>query len=116
MNGLNYVFQRCLNDGITVVALKPKAEIGSPRYLILSGDVLVSSVILLAKSVETFLLISAPKPLNDPPSEKTIAESADAPMANPPAAPALTNSFLTMFFNNGLDMLPEAVGDPNVFG
>ena len=70
-----------------------QAEIGSPKYLILSGDVLVSDVILLAKSVDTFLPISAPKPLNNPPSLKPVAESTDAPMARPPATPAPTISF-----------------------
>ena len=34
------------NYDITVVAVKPKAEIGSPKYRILSGGVLVSDVIL----------------------------------------------------------------------
>ena len=60
--------------------------------------VLVSSVTLFAKSVEAFLPISALKPLNNPPSEKPIAESTEAPMANPPAAPAVTISFVTVFF------------------
>ena len=81
-----------------MVALKSNALIGSPKYLILSGLVLVSDVILLAKSVDTFLPISAPKPDNNPPSLKPIALSADAPIANPPAAPAVTISSLTMFF------------------
>ena len=49
------LFQRCLNDGITVVALESIAEIGSPKYRILSGDVLLSDVQLLAISVDTFL-------------------------------------------------------------
>ena len=40
----------CLNEGITVVALKSKAEIGSPKYRILLELVLVSDVILLEKS------------------------------------------------------------------
>ena len=71
---------------------------GSPKYLILSGDVLVSDVILLAKSVDTFLPISAPKPDNNPPSLKPVAESTVAPMASPPATPAPTISSLTMFF------------------
>ena len=44
------LFHLCLNEGITVVALKSKAEIGSPKYRILLGLVLVSDVILLAKS------------------------------------------------------------------
>ena len=85
-------------EGITVVLLKPNIETGSPNYLILSGLVFVSSVILLAKSLDTFLPISAPKPLNIPPSENPIAASADAPMATPPAAPAVTISSLTIFF------------------
>ena len=83
---------------MTALALKSKAEIGSPKCLILSGDVLVSSAILLAKSFDTFLPISAPKPLNIPPSAKPIAESADVPIANPLAAPAPTISLLTMCF------------------
>ena len=37
----------CLNEGMVVVALKSNIEIGSPKYLILSGGVLVSDVILL---------------------------------------------------------------------
>ena len=105
---------RCLNEGITVVALKSNIEIGSPKYLILSGDVLVSDVVLSAKSVETFLPISVPKPVNNPPSEKPIAESTYVPIDNPPATPAPTISSLTVFFNNGFDMLPDTVGAPNV--
>ena len=96
--GCAELFHLCLNEGITVVALKPKAEIGPPKYLILSGDALVSDVILLAKSLDTFLPISVPKPLNKPPSLKPVAESADAPMASPPATPPATISSLTMFF------------------
>ena len=92
------LFQRCLNDGITVVALKSIAEIGSPKYRILSGDVSLSDVHLLAISVETFSPISAPEPLNNPPSEKPTAESADAPTANPLATPTPTISSLIMFF------------------
>ena len=34
-------------------------------------------------------------------------------MASPPATPAPTISSLTMFFNNGFDMLPDTVGLPN---
>ena len=72
-------------------------------------------MILLAKSLDTFLQISAPKPLNNPPSAKPTAESADVPMANPPAAPAPTISSLTMFLlNNGDVILPETIGAPNV--
>ena len=44
------IFYLCLNEGITAAALKSKAEIGSPKYRILLGLVLVSDVILLAKS------------------------------------------------------------------
>ena len=75
-----------------VVASKSKAETGSPKHLILSGDVLVSCVILLAKSGDTFLPISAPKPDNKPPSENPTAASADVPIASPPATPAPTIS------------------------
>ena len=82
------LFHLCLNEGITVVALKSKAEIGSPKYRILLGLVLLSGVILLEKSDDMFLPISAPKPLNKPPSENPIAASADVPIANPPATPA----------------------------
>ena len=106
------LFQRCLNEGMIVVALKPNIEAGSPKYLTLPGDVLVSGVILLAKSVETFLPISAPKPDNKPPSLKPVAESTVVPMANPPAAPPATISSL-IFFNNGFDMLPDTTGAPN---
>ena len=109
------LFQRCLNDGITVVALKSIAEIGSPRYRILSGGVLLSDVNMLAISVETFLPISAPEPLNNPPSEKPIAESADAPIANPLATPAPTISFLIMFsFYVGGLILQLTTGAPDV--
>ena len=100
---------------MTVVALKSKAETGSPKYRIRSGDVLVSDVILLEKSVETFLPISAPKPVNKPPSENPIVESADAPIYPIPAASAPTISFLTMFFfNNGDFIFPDTAGLPNV--
>ena len=78
---------------MVVVALKSKALIGPPKYMILLGLVLLSSVILFAKSDDMLLPISAPKPLNKPPSENPIAESADAPVANPPATPAPTISF-----------------------
>ena len=64
----------------------------------MSGDVFVSSVLLFAKSVETFLPISLPKTVNTPSSAKPIAESADAPMDTPPATPTPTISSLTMSF------------------
>ena len=60
------------------------------------------------------LHISAPKPLNKPPSLKPVAESTDAPMASPLATPAPSISSITMFFNNGFDMLPDTAGAPNV--
>ena len=85
------------NEGMIVVALKSKAEMGSPKYRILFGLVLVSYVILLAKSLDTFLPISAPIPVNNPPSLKPIALSADAPIDNPPATPPATISSLTIF-------------------
>ena len=93
--------------------LKSNIEIGSPKYLIPSGLVLVSDVILLAKSFETFLPIPPPKPDNKPPSLNPIAESTVVPMANPPATPPATISSLTMFFNSGFDMLPDTTGAPN---
>ena len=108
------LFHLCSNEGMIVVALKPKAAIGSPKYRILFGLVLVSDVILSAKSLDTFLPISTPKPDNKPPSLNPVAESTVVPMANPPAAPAVTISSLTMFFNNGFDMLHDTVGAPNV--
>ena len=100
---------------MTVLALKSNIEIGSPKYRILSGCVLISSVILLAKSLDTFLPMSLDKALKRPPSAKPIAESTDAPMANPPAAPAPTISLLTMSFSNGDFILPLTTGAPNVF-
>ena len=92
------LFQRCLTEGMIVVALKSKAEIGSPKYRILLRLVLVSDEILLAKSLDTFLPISAPKPDNKPPTLNPIAESTVVPMANPPATPPATISSLTMVF------------------
>ena len=89
---------------MTVLALKSNIETGSPKYRILSGGVLLSFVILLAKPLDTFLPISAPKPLNKPPSGNPIAASADVPIATPPATPAVTISSLTVFFNNGFDI------------
>ena len=103
-----------MNDGITVVALKSNIETGSLKCTVLPGKVLVSSVTLLAKSLDTFLPISLPKPLNDPPSEKPVAASADAPMANPLATPAPTISFLTMSFSICDFILPETAGLPHV--
>ena len=100
---------------MTVLALKSKAEIGSTKYRILSGDVLVSSVILLAKSLDTFLLISVPKADSKPAAVKPIAESADVLIANPLAAPTPIISSLTMFFDNGDFILPLTTGAPYVF-
>ena len=44
------LFHLCLNGGMVVVALKSKALVGSPKYRNLFGLVLVSEVIILAKS------------------------------------------------------------------
>ena len=49
------LFHLCLDGGMVVVALKSKALVGSPKYLILSGDVLLPDVILLEKSDYFFL-------------------------------------------------------------
>ena len=48
------IFPSLVNEGITVVALGPKSEIGSPKYRIRLGLVLVSDVILLEKSDDIF--------------------------------------------------------------
>ena len=53
--GCAELFHPCLNEGVIVVAVKSKALIGSPKYLIPSGEVLVSDVILLEKSDDMFL-------------------------------------------------------------
>ena len=86
------LFHLCLNEGMIVVALKSKVEIGSPKYRIRLGLVLVSDVILLAKSDDMLLPISAPKPNHKPPSLKPKAESTVVPMASPPATPPATIS------------------------
>ena len=108
------LFQRCLHEGMIVVALESKAEIGSPKYIIMSGLVLVPDVILLEKSDDVCSHISAPKPDNKPPSLNPTAESTVVPMANPPATPPATISSLTMFFNYGFDMSHDTTGAPNV--
>ena len=82
--------------------------------MILLGLVLLSSVTLLAKSLDTFLPISAPKPDNKPPSAKPKAESADMPIATPPAAPAPTISLLIRLFNDGDFIFPLTTGAPDV--
>ena len=84
-------------EGITIVLSRSNITAGSPTYRILSGDVLVSSVILLAKSLD-ILSKSAPRLLNKTPSAKPISESADAPVATPPATPAVIISSLTISF------------------
>ena len=107
----------CLNDGMTALVLEPIALIGSPKYQILSGLVLLSSVNLLAISVEIFLPIPAPKPVNTPPSENPIAESADALMATPPATPKSKMPSLTIVLPSLpklLPILPLTTGAPNV--
>ena len=52
---------------------------------------------LLEKSVDICLPISALKPFIKPPSENPIAASADVPIANSPATPAPTIPSLTIF-------------------
>ena len=109
------LFHLCLNAGTIVVALKSKAEIGSPKYRIRLGLVLVSDVTLLAKSLDTSLPTSAAQPIKTTAPLKPIAKSTVVPMANPPATPPATISSLTIFlFNDGLDMLPDTVGAPKV--
>ena len=102
---------------MTALALKSIALIGSPKYRILSGIVLLYYVTLLAISVEISLPISAPKPVNTPPSENPIAESADAPMATPPATPKSKMPSLTIVLPSlpkQLPILPLTTGAPNV--
>ena len=48
------LFHLCLNEGMVVVALEPKALIGSPKYLILLGLALLSGVTPLEKSDNIF--------------------------------------------------------------
>ena len=54
MNVLNCSI--CLSEGMIVVALKSKAEIGSPKYRILLRLALLPDVILLGKSGYIFHL------------------------------------------------------------
>ena len=68
------------------------------KNIILSGLVLVYDVILLAKSVDICLPISAPKPVNKPAPLKPTAESAGARIYPIQETPAVTMSSLTMFF------------------
>ena len=74
----------------------------------------MSDVILLAKSVDTFLPISAPKAVNNPLSLKPIALSKAPLTAKPPIIPACSIPSLTTFFNTGFDILPDTTGAPNV--
>ena len=72
---------------------------------------------MLAISVETVLPISAPIPVKRPPPEKQIAESADAPMANPLATPKYNIEFLIIglpISPNDDPKLPDTVGGPTV--
>ena len=107
----------CLKLGKAVFVLKSKKRIGSPKYLTLSGDVLLYSINMLAMSDDMCLPISAPIPVKTPPSAKPIAESADAPAIAPPATPAPIMSSLTICLPkspNGEPKLPLTVGLPNV--
>ena len=61
--------------------------------------------------------MSAPNPVNKPPSENQIAESADAPMATPPATPKSNIEFLKADLPNSPKRLPkllDSAGAPNV--
>ena len=61
--------------------------------------------------------MSAPNPVNKPPSENPIAESADAPMATPPATPKSNIEFLKIGLPSSPKRLPkllDTVGAPNV--
>ena len=97
-------------DGIIVLALKSNIETGSPKYLILSGLVLVSSVILLAKSLDTFLPTSVPKALNNPLS--TISRCACSYSTSKTCSYYFVLNYVS-FLNNGGFIFPETVGAPN---
>ena len=61
--------------------------------------------------------MSAPDPVNEPPSENPKIESADAPMAIPPATPKSDIGFLTFGLTNSpkrLPKLPLTTGAPKV--
>ena len=74
-------------DGITVLALKSSAEIGSPAYLILSG----LSSFRVVKFVPIVLPIFPPAELkpavNKPSSVNPVAASTPAPIEVPTAVP-----------------------------
>ena len=114
---MSTIFQRCLNEGNTVVALKSKALIGSPTYLILSGCVFVSSVKRLPRSVANLLPISAPSPASNPPSANPIAESTEAPIPAAAAVPKSNIPFLIIVLPNSPNddpRLPLTTGAPYV--
>ena len=111
------IFQRCLNDGNTGVALKSNARIGSPKYLILSTFVFVSSVKRLPRSVANLLPISAPNPVSNPPSTNPIVESTEAPIPAPTPVPKSNIPFLTIVLPNSPNddpTLPLTTGAPYV--
>ena len=67
--------------------------------------------------MKCFLFISAPIPVKRPPPAKPIAESADAPMANPPATPApiiLSLIIVLPSLPKLLPILPLTTGAPKV--
>ena len=104
-------------DGTTVLALKSRAEIGSPAYRILSG--------LSSFRVVKFVPIAPPilppawdKPaVNKPSSVNPVAASTPAPIEVPTAVPKpwlplRTKSFIFWLFP---PKLPATTGVPNVF-
>ena len=97
-----------------MVALRPIALIGSPKYRILSKLVLLFSVNRLPMSLAIFLPISPPKPVNNPPSENPIAETRNAPVANSLATPRSDIEFLTIALPNDERTFPLTTGAPNV--
>ena len=93
---------------------------GSPKYRILFGDVLLCSVYyvnLLAISVELFLPISAPIPVKRPPSENPIALSIAPPAIAPPTTSKYDIELVTIGLPTLLKLLPilpRTTGAPNV--
>ena len=104
-------------DGTTVLALKSRAEIGSPAYRILSG---LSSfrVVKFVPIVPPILPPAWDKPaVNKPSSVNPVAASTPAPIEVPTAVPKpwlplRTKYFIFLFFP---PTFPATTGAPNVF-
>ena len=114
---MSAIFPTMFKRRNTVVALKSNTEIGSPKYLILSTFVLVSSVKRLPKSVANLLPISAPNPVSNPPSTNPIVESTEAPIPAPTPVPKSNIPFLTIVLPNSPNddpTLPLTTGAPYV--